>query len=133
MQNPLAPKLGAAYTFDVRIISRSTLSAFVRNRVEPRLQRVVQEKLDAWFALASRAEWRNSAELKLQNRSASIISAERVVFNIKGNDFRLITAIDYEHQILLIIWLGTHREYDRVDPATVIFDKERYAHPSHSN
>lgn len=78
--------------FHVRIISPSSLNAFVRNRVEPRLQRVVQEKLDAWFALASRAEWRNSAELKLQNRSTSIISAERAVFNIKGSDSRLITA-----------------------------------------
>lgn len=95
--------MGAAYTFHVRIISRGTLNAFVRNRVEARLQRVVQEKLDAWFALASRAEWSSSAELKTQNRSASIISAERVVFNIKGNDYRLITAVDYEHQILLII------------------------------
>lgn len=117
----------------MRIISRGTLNPFVRNRVEPRFQRVVQEKLDAWFAIASRADWRNSAEIKLQNRSASIISAERVVFNIKGNDFRLITALDYEHQIILIIWLGTHREYDRVDPARVTFDKERYAHPTHSN
>lgn len=129
----LLPGWEQSTLFHGRIISRSTLNAFVRNRVEPRLQRVVQEKLDAWFALVSRAEWRNSAELKLQNRSASIISAERVVFNIKGNDFRLITAIDYEHQILLIIWVGSHREYDRVDPATVIFDKERYAHPTHSN
>lgn len=109
------------------------MNAFVRNRVEPRLQRVVQEKLDAWFAIASRAEWTNSAELKMQNRSASILSAERVVFNIKGNDFRLITAIDYEHRIILILWLGTHREYDRIDPAKVNFDKERYARSTHSH
>jgi mRNA interferase HigB len=99
----------------------------------PGLQRVVQERLNAWFAIVSRAEWKNSAELKLQDRSASIISAERVVFNIKGNDFRLITAVDYAHGIVLIIWLGTHREYDRIDPAKVKYDKERYAHPAHSN
>lgn len=117
----------------VRVIARGTLNAFVRNRVETRLQRVVQEKLDAWFALASRAEWRNSAELKLQLSSVSIISAERVVFNIKGNDFRLITAVDYQHQIMLILWLGTHREYDCINPVKVAFDKERYAHPTHSH
>ena len=128
----IAPKLGAAYTGQVRIIARSTLHAFVRNRVEPKLRRVVQDKLDAWFAIVSRAKWRNSAELKLQNRSTSIISAERVVF-IKGNDFRLIAAVDYEHQIVLIIWLGTHREYDRIDPARIKFDKERYADSTHSN
>jgi mRNA-degrading endonuclease HigB of HigAB toxin-antitoxin module len=80
-----------------------------------------------------RAEWRNSAELKAQDRSASIISAERVVFNVKGNDYRLIAAIDYQHGIVLIVWLGTHREYDRIDPAKITFDKERYAHSTHSN
>lgn len=94
---------------------------------------MVQEKLDAWFAIASRAVWRNSAEIKQQSRSASIVSAERVVFNIKGNDYRLITAVDYEHGIVLIIWLGTHQEYDRIDAAKVSFDKERYARPTYSN
>jgi mRNA interferase HigB len=125
--------MGAEYTETVRIISRGTLNAFARNRVEPRRQRVVQEKLNAWFAIVSRADWKNSAELKLQDRSASIISAERVVFNIKGNDFRLIAAVDYAHGIVLITCLGTHREYDRIDPAKVKFDKERYAHPTHSH
>jgi len=50
------------------------------------------------------------AELKAQFRSASIVSSERVVFNIKGNDYRLAVAINYHYQILLIIWLGTHKE-----------------------
>ncbi len=117
----------------MRIIARSTLSAFVRNWVEPRLRRVVQEKLDAWYAVVSRAEWKNSAELKQQHRTASIVSSVRVVFNIKGNEFRLVTAVDYEHGIVLIHWLGTHREYDRIDVTTVKFEKERYADPTGSN
>jgi len=52
----LAPMVGAEYSGQVRIISRGTLNAFVRNRVEPRLQRVVRDQLDAWYALVSRAQ-----------------------------------------------------------------------------
>jgi mRNA interferase HigB len=124
---------GAGYTELVRIISRGTLNGFVRNRVEPRLQRVVREQLDAWYALVSRAAWKNSVELKQHQRSASIVSSERVVFNIKGNEFRLVVAVDYNHGIVLVLWLGTHQEYDRIDMQQVRFDKERYADPTGSN
>lgn len=116
----------------MRIIARGTLIGFVRNRVEQRLQGSVKAQLDAWYAMASRALWKNSAELKQQHRSASIISAERVVFNIKGNEFRLVVAVDYEHGVILVIWLGTHREYDRIDVRNVRFDRERYANPTDS-
>ena len=66
-------------------------------------------------------------------RSASIVSSERVVFNIRGNDYRLVVAINYHYQILLIIWLGTHEEYDKIDVAKVAYQKERYADSSNSN
>ena len=56
------------------------------------------------------ANWSNTAELKAQFRSASVISAERVVFNIKGNEYRLVVAIDLQSQHLLIKWVGTHKE-----------------------
>jgi len=115
------------YSGLVRIISRSTLNGFVRNRVEPRLQRVVGEQLNAWYAMASRAAWKNSAELKREKQTASIVSSERVVFNIKGNEFRLVVAVDYKNGVVLILWLGTHREYDQIDVKQVKFDKERYA------
>ena len=119
--------VGSEYPEQVRIISRGTLTGFVRNRVELRLQRVVKRHLDAWYALASRANWKNSAELKLQNRTASIVSSERAVFNIEGNKYRLVVAVDYGHGVLLVLWLGTHSEYDRIDVRKVEFDKERYA------
>lgn len=117
----------------MRIISRSTLNGFVRNRVEPRLKQVVKDHLDSWYAIVSRARWSHSAELKEQSRAASIVSSERVVFNIKGNEFRLVVAVDYNHGVLLILWLGTHREYDRIDVTTIEFDKERYANSPNSN
>ncbi len=99
----------------MRIIARSTLNLFVANRVEKSGRAVVKSQLDAWFAEASTARWRSSAELKRHYATASIVSSERVVFNIKGNDYRLVTAIDYRSQIVLIIWLGTHKEYDKID------------------
>ena len=120
------------YTEKVRVIARGTLNGFVRNRVEHRLQQVVKEKLDSWFAMVSRAKWKNSSELKQQYRTASIISAERVVFNIKGNELRLVAAVDFDHGIVLVVWLGTHWEYDRIDVRRVKFDKERYADPTSS-
>lgn len=109
------------------------MHAFVRNRVEPRQQRLVQDHLDSWFALVSRASWQSSAELKQQHRTASIVSSERVVFNIKGNEFRLVVAVDYQHGVVLVLWLGTHREYDGIDVKQVKYDKERYADSAGSN
>jgi mRNA interferase HigB len=125
--------MGAVYTETVRIIARSTFNGFVQNLVEKRIRKTVKEQLDSWFAIASRAKWKNSAELKQQLSSASIVSSERVVFNIKGNDSRLVTAIDYAHSILLVLWIGTHREYDQIDVTSVRFEKERYANSAHSN
>jgi mRNA interferase HigB len=91
---------------------------------------MVKAQLDAWYAEAEKAAWKNPAELKQQYRSASIVSSERVVFNIKGNEYRLVVAINYHYQVLLIIWLGTHKEYDKIDVEKVEYDKRRYAGPS---
>jgi len=117
----------------VRIIARSTLNGFVKKRVDSRLKASVKKHLDAWYAEVEKGSWSGPAELKAQFRSASIVSSERVVFNIKGNDYRLVVAINYHYQILLIIWLGTHKEYDKIDVTKVAYEKERYADSSNSN
>ena len=122
--------VGACYLVNVRVIARGAPNDFVRNRVERKLQQTVKDQLDAWYAEAAKATWKSPAELKAQYRSASIISSERVVFNIKGNDYRLIVAINYHYQVLLIKWLGTHKEYDQIDAEKVEYEKERYASPS---
>lgn len=114
----------------MRVIARSTLNGFVQNRVEPKLQKVVKEKLDAWYAEVAKAEWNTPAELKQQYASASIVSDERVVFNIKGNDYRLVVSINYHVKVLLIKWLGTHKEYDSIDVKQVAYDSSRYDDPS---
>lgn len=123
--------MGARYYEEVRVIARGTLNGFVRNRVDRKLQKAVKAHLDAWYAEAAKAQWKTSAELKSQYSSASIVSAERVVFNIKGNDYRLIVAISYHYQVLLIKWLGTHKEYDNINVQEVTYDEDRYADPSH--
>ncbi len=110
----------------MRVIARGTLNDFVATRVVRSQRAGVKAHLDAWFAEVAKAEWKNSAELKLQYGSASIVSAERVVFNIKGNDYRLVVAINYDYGIVLIKWVGTHREYDKIDVKEVSYDKGRY-------
>ena len=104
-----------------------TLSDFVRNRVTRGEQALVKAHLDSWYEAAAQAQWKNSAEVKAQYASASILNAERVVFNIKGNDYRLIVAIDYHYKILLIKWRGTHKEYDKIDALKVNYDENRYS------
>ena len=98
--------------------------------MDARARKAVAAQLEAWFAEVAKAEWKSSAELKGQYRSASVVSAERVVFNIKGNDFRLVAAISYQYQVLMIKWLGTHEEYDRIDVTEVKYEEGRYADPS---
>lgn len=71
--------------------------------------------LRAWYALASRADWRSPADVKMAYRSASFLRNNRVAFNIKGNDFRLVVAVHYNRGLMFIRFIGTHREYDRVD------------------
>ena len=103
----------------MRVIARRTLLQFVETLKGHEGQTAVKSALNAWFQEAQGAHWRNSAEVKLSYGTASIVSADRVVFNIKGNDFRLVTAIDYQRQIVFIKWLGPHSEYDKIDARTI--------------
>lgn len=99
----------------MRIIARRTLRDFVASLAGRRDQPAVKAALDAWFDEAKRARWRSTADIRQSYATASVVTAERVVFNIKGNDYRLVTAIDFEKGIVWIKWLGTHRDYDRID------------------
>ena len=75
--------------------------------------------LRSWYANASRADWRRPADIKAAYRNASFIANNRVVFNIKGNDYRLVAAVHYNRGMMFIRFIGTHREYDRVDAGTI--------------
>lgn len=103
----------------MRVIARGTLRKFVEKLQGHRDQKAVKSALDAWFYEVQHAEWKNPADVRKAYASASIIDAERVVFNIKGNDCRLAAAINYRLQIVFIKWLGSHVEYDKIDVRTV--------------
>ena len=97
----------------MHVVSRKALKEFWERYPD------AETSLQAWFHEASVAEWGNSAELKRQYRTASIINAERVVFNICGNKYRLVVRINYRSKTLFIRFVGTHREYDGINPETV--------------
>jgi mRNA interferase HigB len=78
--------------------------------------------LDAWFAEASKAGWKSMADVKRRYVTASIINAERIVFNIKGNDYRLVVAVDFQKATIWIKWIGTHKAYDKIDVTRVRHD-----------
>jgi len=74
-----------------------------------------QGPLEAWHEEALNADWTKPTEIKVQFRSASIIKDSRVVFNIKGNDYRLVVKINYPYRVVYIRFIGTHAQYDEID------------------
>ena len=75
-----------------------------------------------WYNEFSKAEFHNFNELKRVYGNASVVNNERVVFNIKGNNFRLIVSINFLQTACYVIWFGTHSEYDKIKVETVVFD-----------
>jgi len=118
------PVLGTWYCIRVRVIARNTLTRFVEKLEGHKDQRAVKAALDAWFHEVKRAEWKKSSDVKASYANASIVGAERVVFNIKGNAYRLVVAVDYRRAIVFIQWLGTHKEYDFIDVRTIQYANE---------
>ena len=102
----------------MRIIKTGTLYDYCR---EPRYSGA-QKAVLSWIYEVKYSNWNNSAELKLKYKNASIISSKRVVFNIKGNEYRLIVDIEYKMRIVFIVWFGTHKEYDKIDAKEVNYE-----------
>jgi mRNA interferase HigB len=103
----------------MRIIARRTLREFVQGLAGRKERAAVKAALDAWFHEVSKACWASSADVKRLYATASIVSAERIVFNVKGNAYRLVAAVDYEKGIVWIKWIGDHAAYDRIDVTKV--------------
>jgi mRNA interferase HigB len=97
----------------MRIIAISQLKAFWEQYPD------AEQSLLAWIDEARKAQWSSPADIKDQYRSASILKSRRVVFNIKGNDYRLVVAVAYRFGALYIKFVGTHKQYDAVDADTV--------------
>ena len=103
----------------MRVIARKTLLRFVEGLKSSKDQRAVKAALDAWFHEVVQAEWKTPADVVKDYANASIVGPDRVVFNIKGNSYRLIVAINYRQRIVFIKWLGSHADYDKIDVKTV--------------
>ena len=93
----------------MRIIPREALQEFWKRHPD------AEEPLLAWYREVERAEWKTPAELKEKYRSASIVGDNRVVFNIKGNHYRLVVKINYPYRVVSVRFVGTHAEYDAVN------------------
>jgi mRNA interferase HigB len=97
----------------VRVIAVATLRDFWQKHPD------AEQPLKAWFEEATKASWSQPSDIKAQYRSASVLKNRRVVFNIKGNEYRLIVAIAYRLQVVYVKFVGTHTAYDAVDAHTV--------------
>lgn len=75
--------------------------------------------LRLWWKVVTKAEWANSAEVKTTYPHASIVSATRVVFNIRHTDYRLVVAIRYDKKRMYLRFFGTHKKYDQINAATI--------------
>lgn len=97
----------------MRIIAKKTLREFWKEHAN------AEEPLKAWYQETEESIWSESNDIKKRYPSADIIPGNRVVFNIKGNTYRLIVKIHYNTSIVFIRFVGTHAEYDKIDAKTV--------------
>ena len=97
----------------MRIIAFKTLREFWLRHPQ------AETPLRAWYVDVGHADWKTPAEIKAVHRNASFLSNNRVVFNIKGNDFRLVVAVRYTQGLMFVRFVGSHAEYDRIDASTI--------------
>lgn len=78
-----------------------------------------QESLEAWYYETLKADWSNPQQIKNKFRNASIIPHNRVIFNIRGNDYRLVVKINYPYRVVYIRFIGTHKQYDSIEVSNI--------------
>lgn len=99
----------------MRIVSRKTLREFWEN---PHYADA-EQALKSWFKIASEADWSSPSDIKQQFRSASFVGNNRVVFNVAGNKYRLVVQVNYEYRAFYIRFIGTHKQYDKINVANI--------------
>ena len=93
----------------MRVIAKRTLREFWGKHPD------CEQQLKSWYRETEKAEWKNLNELKAEYPSASILKDSRIVFNIKGNNYRLVVKFNFDYQVIWIRFIGTHAEYGKID------------------
>jgi mRNA interferase HigB len=101
------------------VIGTDVVERYFTNSAGHKGIKAARSQYAAWLAIATHAKWRGPEDVKGSHPKASILKASRIVFNIKGNDFRLVVGVQYQAGVVMIRFFGTHAEYDRVDAETV--------------
>ncbi len=97
----------------MRIISKKILRDFWAKHPD------CEQQLKAWYQETGKSQWKTPNNIKKEYPAASFIAGNRVVFNMKGNNYRLIVKINYDYQMVWIRFIGTHPEYDKIDAAKI--------------
>jgi mRNA interferase HigB len=114
---PFLGKYG--YNIIVLILRQDISAIYFTKHAGDTGTRAATSSYRAWNGLTLEAEWKMPPEVQETHPKASILKAGRVVFNIKGNDYRLVCKIDYAEEIVEIRWFGSHPEYDKIDAETI--------------
>ena len=104
------------YICPMKILVKKTILFYIKKYP------IAETQLLIWYHEFSKHEFNNFNELKNVYGNASIVNSNRVVFNIKGNDFRLVVSINFLQGACYVIWFGTHKEYDKINVETIAFD-----------
>jgi len=91
----------------MKILGRENIYDFIRKHASSK------KPLEAWVNEAEGAAWQTPQDIKNRYRSADFLAGHRAIFNIKGNDYRLVVKIRYQNGIVVVEWVGTHVEYDK--------------------
>ena len=97
----------------MNVVARRTLQAFWTKHPQ------AEASLAAWFAVARAADWRSPQDIRDVFNSVDFVADDRVIFNIGGNNYRLVARVSYTYKQLLVKFVGTHAEYDRIDPTKI--------------
>lgn len=101
------------YFCKVRVIAKKTLRSFWSKHPD------CEEQLKCWFKEAEEAQWKNPRDIKREYPTASFLHDNRVVFNIKGNNYRLVVKINFDYGIIWIRFVGTHAQYDKINASKI--------------
>jgi mRNA interferase HigB len=101
------------------VIGTDVVERYFANRPGHKGIKAARAQYQAWLEIVARAEWRSPEDVKAAYPKASILKGSRAVFNVKGNDFRLIARLQYQAGVVAIRFFGTHAEYDEIDAETV--------------